>query len=255
MKKNKLIALTAAVVLAATAVVGGTLAYFTDTEKVDNKFTVGNVDIELTESDWDSDASHNLMPGTDFKKNPTIKVKEKSQPAYVFLEMDMNKYISLLNLMGIDAFANNIGGLTGDYPGLQTFCQKLDDDTIFHEVFSRWFKGVDQRHWIIMNEDSIFKAINDAATQDNPKHLKVIFAWYEKDETVGTVNHIMEPGESETFMTGFGMPETVESWMFDEPGANFNSEKASFNMAFTAYAIQSEGIDSLEKAYTNLFKK
>lgn len=48
--KKKIIALCLIVALAATAVIGGTLAYFTDTDSAKNTFTVGNVKIELLES-------------------------------------------------------------------------------------------------------------------------------------------------------------------------------------------------------------
>ena len=50
--KKKILALCLVVALAVTAVVGGTLAYFTDTDKETNTFTVGNVDIELLESQY-----------------------------------------------------------------------------------------------------------------------------------------------------------------------------------------------------------
>lgn len=48
--KKKILALSLCVVMAAIAIVGGTLAYFTDTDKATNTFTVGNIDINLTES-------------------------------------------------------------------------------------------------------------------------------------------------------------------------------------------------------------
>ncbi len=48
--KKKIIALCLIVALAATAVIGGTLAYFTDTDSAKNTFTVGNVEIQLLES-------------------------------------------------------------------------------------------------------------------------------------------------------------------------------------------------------------
>lgn len=48
--KKKIIALCLVVALAATAVIGGTLAYFTDTDAAKNTFTVGNVKINLLES-------------------------------------------------------------------------------------------------------------------------------------------------------------------------------------------------------------
>lgn len=48
--KKKLLALVLVVALAATAVIGGTLAYFVDTDSAKNTFTVGNVKIDLIES-------------------------------------------------------------------------------------------------------------------------------------------------------------------------------------------------------------
>lgn len=48
--KRKILALSLCVVMLAIAIVGGTLAYFTDTKQATNTFTVGNVKIELLES-------------------------------------------------------------------------------------------------------------------------------------------------------------------------------------------------------------
>lgn len=76
--KKKIIALCLIVALAATAVIGGTLAYFTDTDSAVNTFTVGNVKIDLIESTLHrSNASGNpplgspeyvdqLVPGDDY---------------------------------------------------------------------------------------------------------------------------------------------------------------------------------------------
>ena len=47
--KKKIVSIALAAALAATAIVGSSLAYFTDTEKKTNTFTVGNVNITLTE--------------------------------------------------------------------------------------------------------------------------------------------------------------------------------------------------------------
>jgi len=47
--KKKIVSLCLVVALAATAVIGGTLAYFTDTEDEINVFTLGNVVIDLVE--------------------------------------------------------------------------------------------------------------------------------------------------------------------------------------------------------------
>lgn len=76
--------------LAATAVIGGTLAYFTDTteEKI-NTFTVGNVDITLDEPEWDQDDAV-LIPGREIAKNPTITVEADSQRAYTFMKVKLS---------------------------------------------------------------------------------------------------------------------------------------------------------------------
>lgn len=76
--------------LAATAVIGGTLAYFTDTteEKI-NTFTVGNVDITLDEPEWDQDDAV-LIPGREIAKNPTITVEANSQRAYTFMKVKLS---------------------------------------------------------------------------------------------------------------------------------------------------------------------
>ena len=50
MKKKSILMAAIAVMLVAVLVVGGTLAYFTDTKSATNTFTVGDVKIKLDES-------------------------------------------------------------------------------------------------------------------------------------------------------------------------------------------------------------
>ena len=67
--KKKLTAICLCVALVAIAVVGASLAYFTDTtEDVQNTFTMGGVKIDLTEPEWNPQDSHKLMPGVTFAK-------------------------------------------------------------------------------------------------------------------------------------------------------------------------------------------
>ena len=68
--KKKIVTLCLIVALAATALVGGTLAYFTDTDEATNTFTTGGVQIQLIEQQRNADSSaleafendKNLMP-------------------------------------------------------------------------------------------------------------------------------------------------------------------------------------------------
>ena len=68
--KKKLIAICLCVALAAVAVVGASLAYFTDTKAVTNTFTVGNVKIKLIESRYHRTGSDNAG---DKVPDPTTK--------------------------------------------------------------------------------------------------------------------------------------------------------------------------------------
>lgn len=85
--KKKIIALCLIVALAATAVIGGTLAYFTDTDEATNVFTMGNVKIALQEVFDENNAV--LRPGTQkqnaIQKEVTIK-NTGSENAYVWYE-------------------------------------------------------------------------------------------------------------------------------------------------------------------------
>ena len=57
--KKKLTAIFLCVALAAIAIVGASLAYFTDTKSVTNTFTVGNVKIDLIESKFHREGNDN----------------------------------------------------------------------------------------------------------------------------------------------------------------------------------------------------
>ena len=69
--KKKIAALCVVICLLAVAAIGGTLAYFTDNETATNVFTMGKVDIELTETEWV--APDAVYPGIAYKKNPVVK--------------------------------------------------------------------------------------------------------------------------------------------------------------------------------------
>ena len=85
--KKRTLALILALVLVFGAAVGGTIAYLTDTtDPVTNTFTVGKVDITLTETfntDTDNDGTNDawkaqLIPGTTYAKDPVVTVTANS---------------------------------------------------------------------------------------------------------------------------------------------------------------------------------
>lgn len=78
--KKKITALCLCVALLAVAVVGASLAYFTDTDKATNTFTVGNVSIELIESRFHREGNDN---GDKSIPDPTHKVVPADGMQYV----------------------------------------------------------------------------------------------------------------------------------------------------------------------------
>lgn len=82
--KKKLVAISLVVAMLAIAVIGGSLAYFTDTENATNTFTVGKIDITLNEV-FDPDNAQ-LVPGkaNAVNKDVSITLEEGSEDAYVW---------------------------------------------------------------------------------------------------------------------------------------------------------------------------
>lgn len=84
--KKKIVSLCLVVALAATAVIGGTLAYFTDTDTETNVFTAGNIKIAI-EEDFPEDE---LMPGAWNKNNLKKEVYVRNtgdNAAYMWIEV------------------------------------------------------------------------------------------------------------------------------------------------------------------------
>lgn len=90
MSKKKIVSLCLALALMVTLCVGGTLAYFTDTDDATNTFTVGNVDITLTEPNWTSTGSEDapeVYPGEALAKDPTV-TNNGANPCFVRIKVE-----------------------------------------------------------------------------------------------------------------------------------------------------------------------
>lgn len=87
---KKVLSTVLAGALAVTAVVGGSLAYFTDKDDKTNTFTVGNVDITLTEPNWEGNGSADApaaYPGEPLAKDPTV-TNDGANPCFVRIKVD-----------------------------------------------------------------------------------------------------------------------------------------------------------------------
>ncbi len=99
--KRKILALVLCVAMLAIAVVGGTLAYFTDADEKTNTFTVGNVDITLTEPKWEESGkaeAEDVYPGEALAKDPTV-TNDGNNPCFVRIKVE-----------GLDQFKTTFNG-------------------------------------------------------------------------------------------------------------------------------------------------
>lgn len=82
--KKKTLALVLALTLLVAGVVGSTLAWLTDqTAEVKNTFTVGDINIGLTEITTD----YKMVPGNTIAKDPTVTVKANSEACWLFVKV------------------------------------------------------------------------------------------------------------------------------------------------------------------------
>lgn len=100
--KKKILALSMCIALAAIAIVGASLAYFTDTKTATNTFTMGNVQIKLDETDiknpeGDRVASneYNVYPGAVVTKDPIVHNTGKNG-AYIRATVNVSNWMNLV---------------------------------------------------------------------------------------------------------------------------------------------------------------
>lgn len=100
--KKKFVITVIAVALAICLTVAGTLAYLmSKPPKIENVFTLGKVEITLTESENREDV---IIPLNDIVKDPIVTLKAGSQPSYVFVELEktgnVDNYVTYTVLTG-----------------------------------------------------------------------------------------------------------------------------------------------------------
>jgi len=82
MSRKKLI--ITAIILTLVLAIGGILAYFTDVQTKSNKFTMGNVDIQVDEGGFTDQTD--VKPGMEFVKSPKV-INKGTTEVYAFIEV------------------------------------------------------------------------------------------------------------------------------------------------------------------------
>ena len=109
-KKALLMTLCAACLV---TTVFGTLAYLTDTDQNVNTFTVGHVQIEMDEYDYDNDVTpddgndvqrdkeneYKLIPGQTYTKDPTVTLKKGSEASHIYMTVTVTYLKNLTDVL------------------------------------------------------------------------------------------------------------------------------------------------------------
>lgn len=111
MKKALFIILSVALIVCGT--VAGTLAWLTaKTDPVVNTFTVGDINITLTESD---NLDLKMVPGKTIKKDPKVTVVAGSEACYLFVKVEKSKNFDNFMTFGMDGGWTALPGVDGVY--------------------------------------------------------------------------------------------------------------------------------------------
>ena len=111
-KSNVLIS-TIVIVLSILALAGVTTAYLiASSGPLENTFTIGKVEIALTET---TGGSYQLIPGKEIAKNPTVTVAGESEDCWLFIKVSKTQYFDDYIDYAIDDGWTLLGGFEGVY--------------------------------------------------------------------------------------------------------------------------------------------
>ena len=120
--KKKVRILVAAIALMLCCAIGGTLAWLSDkTAPVVNTFTVGDINITLTESD---NLNLKMVPGNTVFKDPKVTVKANSEACWLFVKVEksanFDSFMTYIVANGWTPLADNDGVYYREVPANET---------------------------------------------------------------------------------------------------------------------------------------
>lgn len=250
--KKKLTAIALVVALLAVAVIGGTLAYFTDTDSAKNTFTVGNVKIDLIEQEKTEQGLANfeqdklLVPGKSNDGNAVSKIvtvkNTGKNDAWVWVDLKIPAYL-----------------VSSEYPTNES---KNALHWNSYGCFNVEYNS--GNYWRLAISDGIVDADHKVT---NPDMVAVEDGlWYDYEfvgkETIGEVDYVVIRTKMQnTLPAGMvSLPCLAQVYMdwrvtTDAEGKNFNlpggepiSVDASWEIIVNAYAIQKDSFNTVDEA-------
>ena len=202
--RKKILAIVLCVAMVAIAVVGGTMAYFSDDRAQTNTFTAGKLTITLDEcvvadapnADGDLVATnerteenqeYKLFPGMSVDKDPTITLDAGSENAYIAAKVvvtaDVVDNMGLYDLAGVpnydnlDIHALVSGGLvdgTGEFTTWNNLFVNETDECYIHQVADKanntWTFYIFMKDAFTAGESvALFEKLNVNPAYNNPE--------------------------------------------------------------------------------------
>lgn len=227
MKNKKLVAGLVTVTLVAVLGVGATLAYFTDKEEATNVITMGHVDIELTEPNFDKDDTkpvkdniiENIVPGQTIDKDPTITLAEGSEDAYIRVKLDCE-------------FTNAENKTTKLYPySINKLIPVLDDENKNYN-----------KDWVLSDDGYYYyqKVLDDANKSVKMFEEVIIPSEWGNDYADGTLKIVVnaEAIQKDNFIPEKNADEKIVAWYLRDAEGNILNDSEGNPKLVTAEAYK-----------------
>ena len=255
--KKKLTAIFLCVALVAIAVVGASLAYFTDTKTATNTFTVGNVKIDLIEQQKGANGledfvpNKTLLPGTSDKNavSKIVTVKNTGEnDAWVWVDLKIPAYLVS------NEYPTNESKNALHWNSYGCFNVEYNAGNYWSLATSDGIVGADHK---VTNPDMV--AVGDGLWHD--------YQFVDK-ETIGDTEYVVIRTKMQNKLPAgkISLPCLAQVYMdwrvvTNEDGTQFIlpagdpiSTDASWEIIVNAYAIQADGFNNVDEAiagYTN----
>lgn len=222
-KRN--ISILSAVILCASMIVGGTLAYFHDKQEIKNPFSTAKdgISITLEEPNYDPETSKDITPGTTITKDPTItNVEGEAYARFVvkLVEKDTDTVITdparAAKIMSTLFYDSKFAAGTGS---------TIIADTSYTQAELAAMIGTD-----------VMTPVNSEFTLDSTRSSDGIY-YYNYNGTMGT-------GDVKTLFTHVAIPGDWVQTDIDEVG--------DFDLIVEGQAIQKSNIEDADTAFDAL---
>lgn len=247
--KKRMTAIALVICLLAIGIVGATMSYFTDKETSTNTFTMGKVDITLTEASTADETngvlagvSNNdggyeyttVLPGLVYSKEPTVTVERESGNCWLVATVTVNNRALLYQIYP-----------EGNPVNQGTWLSLAGEAALVKGGISDYTATPTTYHGMSGNKLS-------NGTED------IAFVGYSEDRAADTITYTyyfyneQTAGKSYTLFETVTIPSALTQEMLGANGDG-TADIESFNVTVNAYAIQAEGFADAYTAYNTAF--